>query len=48
MKKAYVNPLMTSHQIKMQTKFALEVSPTPADDTEVLDKERNDNLWEEF
>lgn len=39
---------MSTRQIKLQNMIALSVSDEHADDSEVLGKERNENLWEEF
>ena len=48
MKKEYVNPTMAIRQIAMQNMIALSLSDEHADESEVLGKERNENIWEEM
>lgn len=48
MKKQYENPTMAVRQIVLQNMIALSVSDEHADDSEVLGKERNENIWEEM
>ena len=48
MKKVYINPVMTAREIKLQNMIALSLSDEHADESEVLGKERNENIWEEL
>lgn len=48
MKKHYENPTMAVRRIALQNMIALSLSDEHADESEVLGKERNENIWEEM